>query len=224
MSISYQIPHMFWARIMLSQILKNNAENKYSHSTGPVFWGPYDNQPAYVCITDCSGFINALLIKSYNLKSGWMGRSRPLASTYYNQIVNNQNDFVNIPNIFDTKVGDFIVFKILPGTSKTNDTGHILLINNTPAQMQNKNPIIPNTLQWIVEVIDQTGTPHTKNDTRYRTNDEKVTGLGLGYMRIYTDLNGLLKGYSWSAENGSKYVDQNTHPLAIGRLELGPNY
>lgn len=219
MNLVQQKPHVFWARLMMSQILKNNAQTTYRHSTGPIFWGPYDKQPGYICISDCSGFINALLRRSYNLKTGWMGRERPYSSTYYNQIVNGENGFQNIKNINDANTGDFIVFRIPPGQSR--DTGHIMLINSPPKLMMNNQPIIANTLQWQVEIIDLTGTPHGHLDTRYAN---RKSGLGIGHFRIYTDTNGILQGYSWGPDNNSKYIDMSDRPVVIGRLNLGANY
>jgi hypothetical protein len=223
MNLSYQIPHLFWSRLLLSHILKGNGQTTYRHISGPIFWGPYDNHPIYISITDCSGFINALLQKSYHFPTGWLGKNRPYAITYYNQIINNENNFINITNIKDAKIGDFIVFRILPGTSKTNDTGHIMIINDLPKIIQNKTPIITDTQQWVVQIIDQTANPHGQNDTRNMDNNNK-TGLGIGYFRIYTDTNGLLKGYAWSTDNNSKFIDTTIHPLVIGRLELDPDY
>lgn len=52
--------HVYWARFLLSHLKPENTI--YEHTNGPVSW-----EPEYKSITDCSGFINALLKQSYNL-------------------------------------------------------------------------------------------------------------------------------------------------------------
>jgi hypothetical protein len=210
-------PHLYWARLMLSGILYQNGITTYRHTNGPVYWGPYDMQPNYISITDCSGFVNALLRKAYNLPIGWDGVNRAYASTYYRMIETTTKYFTKITNIHHARIGDFVVFKILPGTSKTDNTGHIMLINGPPVMIEPRNPIIPNTVQWAVNIIDQSSA-HGVNDSRYQS--KQPTGLGTGYLRIYTDLQGNLQGYSWSTNSNSQYIDKTVHPLVIGRLNL----
>ena len=96
--------------------------------------------------------------------------------------------------------------------------GHIMLINKIPYQIMPIDPLVRNTQQWIVNVIDQTGSPHGKNDTRYINPNEKVTGLGSGNIRIYTDKHGELMGYSWSTSKYSPYIDKTLNKLIIARL------
>lgn len=207
--------HICWAKIMLYNILNGNGYTKYEHSNGPVYWGPYDNQSQYVSVTDCSGFINALLIKTHNLPTNWLGVNRPYAVTYYRAIMAQKN-FIRINNIYDTKIGDFIVFRILPGTSKSDNTGHIMLINDLPKKVLPSAPQISNTIQWTVSIIDQSSS-HGPNDTRYQNN---TNGLGNGLLRIYSDMSGNLQGYTWSTSIHSQYIDKNVHPLVIGRLNI----
>ncbi|XWV26819.1 hypothetical protein QJ857_gp0232 [Tupanvirus soda lake] len=214
-TVSMEPPHVYWARLMLSAIINGNGITTYRHTNGPVYWGPHDNQPKYVSITDCSGFVNALLRKAYNLPIGWDHVNRAYASTYY-RMINEQKYFYKITNINQALVGDFIVFKILPGTSKSDNTGHIMLINAKPIQIQPTNPFIKDTIQWAVNIIDQSSA-HGTNDTRYH---KKITGLGSGYLRMYTDFQGNLQGYSWSTDPKSIYIDKSVHPLVIGRFKL----
>ena len=216
LSLSENVPsHLAWARLMLYAILYKDGITTYRHTSGPVFWGLYNNQPNYISITDCSGFVNALLRQAYNLPIGWSGVNRPYASTYY-RMINEQKYFIKIINIKNAKIGDFIVFKILPGTSKSDNTGHIMIINEQPKLINAKSPIVPNTLQWLINIIDQSST-HGTNDSRYQN---KRTGLGTGDIRIYTDTQGNLLGHSWSTESNSRYIDKTERLLVIGRLKL----
>lgn len=213
---SFNNCHMYWARLLLLNILKNNGYTKYEHTSGPIYWGPCDNKQQYTSVTDCSGFINALIRKTYGLPINWLGKKRPYAATYY-EMINLQNYFIKITNVWDAKVGDFIVFINLVKTSKNDNTGHIMIINKMPMQIKEKRPYINNTIQWIINIIDQSSNAHGRTDTRY-TN--KSTGLGNGNLRIYTDYSGNIQGYTWSTESYSQYIDKSMRPLVIGRLDI----
>lgn len=203
-------PHVYWARLLLDNILKGNGYTLYKHSNGPVIWG----NPKWMSITDCSGFVNALLEKSYHLPIGWTGLKRPYASTYY-EMINEQINFIKINDLKNVSIGDFIAIRFPPHTSMSDDTGHIMMINDLPKKISN-HPFIPNTQQWSINIIDQSSA-HGSNDTRYAN---KSTGLGSGNFRIYTNESGNFQGYCWSTDSGSKYIDQNIHPFVIGRLIL----
>jgi hypothetical protein len=43
-------------------------------------------------------------------------------------------------------------------------------------------------------------------------------GVGQGVLRVYTDLNGEVVGYSWSTSPNSSFLDQSENHLVIGRL------
>lgn len=218
--MTQQNPQLDWARILLFNIINGKGETMYRHSNGPVWWGPYDNQKYYLSITDCSGFVNALLKRSYNLTnndfSTWFRTARPYASTYY-KMINEQRGFIKFDNIHNVQLGDFIVFKFPPGTSKGDDTGHIVLVNQKPVRIVPTMPYEQNLLQWRVNIIDQTGSPHGPYDTRYHSGK---TGLGSGDIRIYTDALGKIAGYSWSLNPNSKYVDHEYHPILVGRVNI----
>ena len=96
----YELPHLFWARILFDHIGKGITY--YEHSTGPVVWGPYDKQQLYQCITDCSGLVNALIKKAYSVS--FLNVLRPYASTYYHAILN-QNHFIYIKQIQQALAG-----------------------------------------------------------------------------------------------------------------------
>jgi len=216
----------FWARLLLQKIIRDNGETLYRHTTGPVWWGKYDNKDKYISITDCSGFVNALLCQSFNLTTqdlyNWFGTKRPYASTYYKSFVDN-NGFEGFYNLNNAAIGDFIAINFLPGTGGGRNTGHIVLIDGSPTLKDNSSPIINDTLQWIVPIIDQSS-HHGTSDTRY--SDKPYTGLGKGLMRFYTDKSGTLSGYTWSLLDVSLYINISKHPLIIGRLNnanLEPN-
>ena len=91
------------------------------------------------------------------------------------------------------------------------------MINKLPEQITSMPPVVNGLVQYQVEIMDQSG-HHGTYDTRYRPNGKSFTGLGIGYIRIYTDIEGNLAGYTWSLADNSKFISINTHPFVIGRL------
>jgi hypothetical protein len=112
-----------------------------------------------------------------------------------------------------------------------DNTGHIAIINALPVIKEiATQPIVNGTIQWLVEVLDQSG-GHGDNDNRGQYDG----GLGIGYMRIYTDSTGAIAGYTWSNHPKSKFIRAAQEPgsaslsrgqrgILIGRLNLGPDY
>lgn len=210
--------HVPWARLLLSEILAGNGKTDYEHIQ-LVVWGE-DN--LYLSVTDCSGFVNELIKKSYHLTNNdlekWFGRYRPYASTYY-KTIKLQRGFIKITNINKTNIGDFLVFYFPIHTRIDDDnTGHIMMVNRKPIQIIPTSPNVEKTKQWAVYVIDQTSTPHGTDDTRYISRNQKTTGLGSGYIRIYTNQKGEIVGYTWSLDVDSKFVSITKHPVIIGRI------
>ena len=64
MDTNHRIPRVYWARLLLKEIVDRNGITEYKHSNSPVTWNPYES------ITNCSGFVNVLLKKSYNIFFG----------------------------------------------------------------------------------------------------------------------------------------------------------
>jgi hypothetical protein len=58
-------------------------------------------------------------------------------------------------------------------------------------------------------------------DTRHHRGAKDADGLGQGIVRIYTDTaTGAIRGYSWSTVKASKYHDELSRPVRIGRLQI----
>lgn len=203
-------PQIYWANLLLEKITPQTTN--YRHTTGPVVWGPFNDQPQYLSITDCSGFVTALLKQSYGLSemqfTSIIGVKRPYARTYYAAILN-QRSFIRITSIFDVFVGDFIAIRY-PNSVKGQNTGHIMLINDLPKQMDNQR----NLRTYAVRIVDQSGT-HGSDDTR---SAQKYSGLGSGDFRIYTNDQGIPTGYSWSTSSTSRYISVEERPLVFGRF------
>ena len=74
------------------------------------------------------------------------------------------------------------------------------------------------TDQWDVPVIDSSESGHGKQNTRRRDDGKFNRGVGQGTMRIYTDADGKVAGYTWSDESVSTYRSKPDYDLVVGRL------
>mgnify|MGYP000867176999 CR=1 FL=1 len=215
-SSSPEPKHLFALRQLLEHVLPEN--NSYQNMHRNVEWKGSHNATKYACHTDCCGLLDSVLIHSYHytrqdLKK-WLGQSRPRASTYYKAIFNNHG-FEHIINIHNVLPGDVIALCYPPGL-KSN--GHIMFVNALPEQIASSAPIIENTKQWAVPIIDCTGACHGPQDTRHLSNGQHSSGIGKGIFRIYTDNNGNIVGYSWAIEASSEFHGEDMRKIAIGRL------
>lgn len=208
--------HLVLGRELLTALRPENTG--YRHKG----WVRWPNDPPGVeaqVFTDCSGLINALLERTGHPQLERMRavtrRDIPKARDYYRQIVA-ENGFTRIAKIQDAQPGDLLVIGY-PADSE--NTGHSMLIDAEPIRRTAPSaPIIGGTVQWEVAVIDSTASPHGRRDSRYGNGAEKGNGAGRGVIRLYTDTEGHPVGHSWSLLASSRYQDEATKPLAIGRL------
>jgi len=208
-----------WAELLVENIQPENTD--YQHKKGTVKWQGVNGADGYESHTDCSGLLNALLERSYGLKSTdfeqWLGVRRPLAITYH-YAIESKNGFARIDRISDIRPGDIIAIKYPPDA---DNSGHIMIVSEKPhRRTKDTEPVVAETEQWEIAVIDSSESGHGKTDTRRRTDGSFGQGVGKGIFRLYCDRQGRFTGYSWSTFPNSEYHDQNDRPLAIGRLRL----
>jgi hypothetical protein len=195
-------------------------QTSYRHKDTVVRWS--SDAQASECHTDCSGFLNALIVHTYPQYTAeslhkWLGKARPTADTYFDAI-RAKKGFAPITGIAEICPGDIIAIKYPP---KSPDTGHTMLIAARPKPRKATAPFVADTEQWEVAVIDSTSRGHGKTDSRRRDDGSFRTGLGTGNLRLYT-MSGSIVGYSWSSQPGSEYHDDKAKALVIGRLD--PKY
>ncbi len=208
---------LFWAQKLQQNV--NPQNTAYKHKDNIVSWG--DDGSPLQCYTDCSGFINALMAKTFNwkeddIKAEW-GHKRMFAYHYYDAIVSG-NHFRQIKSISDILPGDLIALQYADRSEHEDNTGHVMLIVSSPWPHRPSKLIEPNTMQYEVEVIDCSKSPHGKSDTRFNSDGTEYSGLGKGTFRLYTDEKGNIKGYSWSTGNPKAGFDPFENPLAVGRF------
>ncbi|MDQ1330914.1 MAG: hypothetical protein QG578_1179 [Thermodesulfobacteriota bacterium] len=212
------IPHLDRAVTLVKELQPENTS--YKHKNGYVKWKEEDGADDNESHTDCSGFLTALFEKAYSLTPDhferWLGKRRPLAKNYHEAIVN-RNGFTRIESIAEIEPGDIIAVRYPPGT---RNTGHVLIVAETPRERKASRPEIKGTGQWEITVIDSSESGHGKTDTRYMKGGIFCAGAGRGILRVYTDLKGRFAGYTWSTFGNSEYYDQTVRPLVIGRPDL----
>jgi len=206
--------HLHEAESLVRRLNLKNTD--YRHGEPEVIW---DGASA-ASHADCSGFIDALLIRSYGYNKedfkSWFGKSRPTAANYHDAIVT-QKGFSRIERPQDVREGDFLAVKYL--VLKEN-TGHVMLAAGAAKRMDAQQPVIAGTIQWELKVIDSSESGHGITDTRHHKgeNNKDHTGLGAGVLRIYSHDNGQIAGWSWSTLKVSEFKQPKDEHLVIGRL------
>lgn len=211
------VKHLADAQLMQENVLP--ADNTYRNKDIEVIWKGDNGATKYICHADCSGLVDALFEHAYGfskdeLKQWIGGKRRPLSKHFFDTIIA-ERGFAFIEKIDDALPGDIIAIKFASGE---NDTGHTMLINEKPKLIESLPPLIENTKQWIVNIIDSTTHPHGPTDTRYINSKDHHNGIGKGNVRIYTDSNNRLVGYSWSTSSASTFIRKMDRPIAVGRL------
>jgi len=209
-------PHLQAARELLDGVLPEN--NSYRHRPSVVLFKGEKGSDKYVCHTDCSGLIDGLFAYTYGYTPQefrkWTGKRRAISSSYF-RTISRGFGFTNILNIHDVLPGDLISYKLPPGSK---NFGHVMIVDEKPTQHKSEPPLVPDTTQWAVTVIDCTGRGHGLQDTRYLGDGKFHSGIGRGVIRLYASSEGELVGFAWSFLPKEKFYDTKSRPLVIGRL------
>ncbi len=204
------------ANMLLRNINQQNTE--YQHKGRGVSWGDDGNNVQ--CFTDCSGFMNALFSKAYHYNEpefyNLWGHKHMFAYHYFDAIASG-NHFHPIQNIRDVQPGDIIAIKYADRSEHDDNTGHVLLIAGRPSFHKPSKIFLPNTIQYEIEIIDCSKSPHGKTDSRFLPDGNEYSGLGRGIFRLYTDMQGKITAYSWSTGNPKEGFDPYENPIIIGR-------
>lgn len=197
-----------------------DPEHNVYHYNGQIHWqgerGLFSTYAKNEANIDCSGFVDAILqkahSKSYDVlanKTVWKGY--PKAENFYEAISHGWG-FTPRANIQGIEAGDIFAVRFEPHAS---DTGHVMFVDVKPHLIKDREPVIANTTQWEITVIDSTSLPHGLADTRY-ANGEKHTGVGRGTLRLYVDAAGQVVDYV-STPKGQHLFSTKLHAVAFGK-------
>jgi hypothetical protein len=208
--------HVATAERLVEQL--DLANTNYEHGQGSIAWSG-----TVASHTDCSGFIDQLLMHDDGFVADdfkrWFGSRRPTAERYHDAIVDGRG-FTRLDGIAELRPGDLIAIKYL---TRHDNTGHIMLVVDTPKRMSATPPYVEGTAQWSVAVIDSSESGHGTTDTRHKrgADGRDHDGLGRGVFRLYADARGQVAGFSWSTTKASRFVAPQDEHLVLGRLQQG---
>lgn len=163
---------------------------------------------------DCSGFLKYALTHSvpealHSLQEASV--RRPLAKHFVRLITSLppgevEGHWKPLEQVTDLAPGDIIAW-LKPADIESENTGHVMIVGGTIRQ----HPTRSNEI--IVPIIDSTGIPHGRSDSRYQTD---ATGLGTGNIILVADEAGQAIGYRWSNSHKSR---KRITTVALARLE-----
>lgn len=194
------------------------SNTSYEHGSGTISWSGTVSSH-----TDCSGFIDHLLMHSDGYSTDdfkrWFGSHRPTAERYHDAIVE-QHGFALVKSVEQLEPGDLIAIKYL---TRHDNTGHIMLVVDPPRRIAPSPPLVDGLSQWVVTVVDSSESGHGPTDTRFKrgVGGHDHDGLGRGIVRLYADSRGAVAGFAWSSMKVSKFVDPADEHVVLGRPVAG---
>lgn len=199
-----------------NQLVNNlivSKKNVYGTDPSSIVWNGTNSEARTVCAT----FVTLLLQHSYNWTpttfSNWMGSNSPNAALYHDTIVA-QNGFTRITNIANIQAGDILAVKYFDEGS--TNSGHAMVAAGAPVARTATAPLVDGTNQYELLIIDSSKSYHGNADTRFTSG--VAGGVGRGTLRLYTNANGTIVGYTWSTFSNSIYYTPNVRDLVVGRL------
>jgi hypothetical protein len=212
-----QPAHLVWAEDLLDNL--SPALNTYEGGSTYITWAGVDGAAEYSNHTMCNSFVTNLLRNAYDLTESdvkaWLGAKSPLAAQYHDQIAL-QNGFDLIPTVDAIEGGDIIAIRYPEGGSVS---GHVMVAEGPAVARAASSPIVAGTFQFEVPVMDSSSSGHGALDTRRQADGTYQRGAGAGTMRIYTDGDLNIVGYTWSTYSSSSYRAQSSYHLVVGRLQ-----
>lgn len=207
--------HLWWAGRLVSNLPA--SQNGYSSST-QITWAGVNGAQGYSSYATCSNFVTRVLQQAYGWSSvdlaNWLGSPTPLASRYHDAIVDGEG-FELVPTVDEIESGDLIAIRYPEGSAVS---GHMAIIDGPPVLRVATSPLVADTWQFEVRVIDSSSSNHGPLDSRVQPDGTIEPGAGMGVMRLYTNDDLEIVGYTWSTYNASTYRDGSEYHMVIGRL------
>lgn len=208
--------HLTWAEAIVQNVTPEY--NEYGTNPNYIYWAGVNGAMTYENRTQCSSFVTRVLKQAYGLSDNdflaWMGAKSPQAAAYHDTIQAGIN-FIAIENVNDIQAGDIIAVKYPAGLSST---GHVMMARGKAVARNATSPLVRNTVQYEIQIIDSSQSGHGPFDTRLQADGSWDTGVGMGIFRLYADMTGNIQGYTWSTYSNSVYYSQSIRHLVVGRL------
>lgn len=216
--------HLELARELVATVRPENNNYEISGPGRGVRWKTDFPSSENSVNASCSVFVTAILDRAASTVPGTIaahtGWKRELRVSHYFEAMQQGLGLQPILSLADAEPGDFFLFKCTDfcvNSKSSKIQGHIAFIDAKPVPIDPRPPVIESTVQWLVTVIDSTDRPHDRNDTRWRAAGEtRVSGVGRGSYRLYTDANGVPVGYT-SGVKHPKFHPVSIRPVAIAR-------
>lgn len=220
--------HLLWAELLVETTPA--AHNDYGEPS-TVRWKGDNGKKTSSNNTKCGSLVSQLLQRAYepDLQS-WFGCNSPNAKTYHDRIAD-EDGFDLIGSIADVQPGDVVAIEYLDMGCKNHtcgtvegcvSSGHTAIVAARPILRTATAPLVADTLQYSLEIIDSSSSFHGTDDTRYQSEADHSNdrGVGRGTMRLYVDAKEPGRpviGYSWSLDADSAFKTADTRHLVIGR-------
>jgi hypothetical protein len=165
---------------------------------------------------DCNAFLSFLLQRTapehYQLIPKEATQSRPRAFEYYlyfhSLAPKSTAGWHRINFLHDARRGDIVAWQLSPEIKKGVDTGHVLVLAETPSEN--------NDGTFKVRIYDSAAKPHFE-DTRGTGPGQFPPGVGSGFLNFKVDADGRPTQFQFSPGHAFE-----TFPIAMGRLEPFP--
>ena len=228
-SAQEQIARPVALHVLLARDLQENvpaSHNSYQHAERISLPSDAPTQP-YTMYADCSGLAIALLDRAQSLARQRMqflkGHKRPYAEDFVRSI-QQAKGFTRIFSVGNIQPGDIIAWEFqFEGDKKiAKDTGHVMIIDSLPTLIVSRPPVIPETTQLELSVIDSSRNYHDPMDTRVQPDGTKIHGIGRGSIRLYVSTEGEIVGF---ANNFKSAMFQPFNPqwsqYSTGKSKIG---
>jgi len=158
---------------------------------------------AYVARADCSGFVSAMLDRAdyptarrMSFAPDPFSRHRRYRAEDFLYSIEAENGFTAVKRIEDMQIGDIIALGLVSANDKQRlqVTGHVMFVNGAPKLIDSREPIIDGTRQFEVSIVDSRESSTGPEDTR--NGPSKLSGVGIGALRLYADVDGKLVGWA----------------------------
>ena len=209
---------LVWARRLVAGVTPET--NLYASRPTVVTWAGVNGATETRNRSVCSALIAHLMMQAYGYRAAdfasWLGGRFPRAAGFHDAIAGGHG-FDRVTKVGDIEPGDVLAIKYAPGS---HPTGHVLLAASSPVKRSPTAPLVPDTVQYELSIIDSSQTGHGPNDTRHYAKGKFHSGVGEGLFRLYANRSGAIVGYSWSVTKASEFYAPSERDLVIGRLNL----